>query len=261
MKKVKVILVAIPAALLIFMIFSLLYVQMIVPQVLLGWMDFIERNAHEMRFRWEVIWSVLLYSAILIVGGHFFARWICRNVSGRIWKWSWSLRGFVVFLLMFIVGTSAVAVVEQTSWLAKSPRSMFVRQDCPAHLRHIGQCLLLYAIDHQGKYPDDLAELLVAYPDFDPQMLCCWATQDQPATGSSPQEVAANARHKGHCSYIYFGKGRADPIADDDVLVCEHPGNHGGGMNALFGDGHCEWIREGDAQELFKRLTTTRPSQ
>src|SRR5258706_7904022 len=215
MKKMIAISIAL-VVLLILIILSLDQVQMMLPQMLLGWMDFIQRNIHQMRVRPEVIWSVLLYAGLLIVGGHYFARWFLRHLNGGVWKWSWSLRGFVVFMLMFIAGTSAVAVVRQTEWLIHSDRPMFAYTSCSSHLRQIGQMLLLYKIDH-GKYPDDLAELLLE-PDYDPEGLCCPATHDQPASGKTRQEIAANARKKGHCSYIYFCRGCVE-VGDDDVMV------------------------------------------
>src|SRR2546423_12631942 len=125
MKKVIAISIAL-VILLILMFLSLDQVQMMLPHLLLGWMDFIQRNIHQMRVRREVIWSVLLYAAILVVGGHYFARWLLRHLNGGLWKWSWSLRVFVLFLLMFIAGTSAVAVVRQTEWLGDSgPAEVF----------------------------------------------------------------------------------------------------------------------------------------
>jgi prepilin-type processing-associated H-X9-DG protein len=257
MNRVLLILIALPVALLILFVLSMTPVSGLMPHLLLGWMDFIQRNVHQMRFRWEVIWSVLLYMGILLVGGHFFAKWIYRS-----WKWSWSLRGLVVFLLMFIAGTSAVAVVEQSKWLVNSDQPLFGRNSCSRNLRQIGQALLLYQHDHQGKLPDDLAELLLS--DLDPELLCCELAGDRPASGKTRAEVAANARQKGHCSYVYFGKGRWWPIADNDVLVCDDPESHGGGMYALFGDGHVEWIAEGPAQTLFGQArtstATTRPA-
>jgi len=251
-------LIAIPVALVILWALWISPVQMMLPHLLLGWMDFIQRNIHGMRFRWEVIWSVLLYAAILIVGGHCFARWLLRHLNGGVWKWSWSLRGFVVFLLMFIAGTSAVAVVRQTEWLAHSQRPMFAYTSCSSHLRQIGQMLLLYKVDH-GKYPDDLAELMLE-PGYDPEVLCCPATNDQPATGGTRREIVENVRKKGHCSYIYFCKGRVE-VGDDDVLACESLNNHHEGINALFGDGHCEWIGLPEAEKLLAKLATTRPTR
>jgi len=257
MKKVIAISIAL-VILLILMFLSLDQVQMMLPHLLLGWMDFIQRNIHQMRVRREVIWSVLLYAAILVVGGHYFARWLLRHLNGGLWKWSWSLRGFVLFLLMFIAGTSAVAVVRQTEWLVHADRPMFSFRSCSSHLRQIGQGLLLYRLDH-GKYPDDLAEVLLD-TGLEPEVLCCPATADEPAEGKTREEMVENARKKGHCSYIYFCKGRVE-VGDDDVMVSESLSNHRDGINAVFGDGHCEWIRRQDAEELLAKLATTRPTR
>ena len=226
-------------------------ISLTLPHIFFGWIDFTVRNAHQMRFRWEVLWSVLIYIALLVVGEHFFARWLYRS-----WKWSWTLRGFVVFLLMFIAGTSAVAVVEQSKWLANSERSLYAHNNCPQNLRQIGQWLLLYQNDHQGKYPDDLAELLVADPDFHPELLCCELAGDQPAHGNNRPELAENTRQSGHCSYLYFGKGRSFSMDDRELLACDDPAYHGGGMYALFGDGSVMWLDEGLASKTLHQART-----
>jgi prepilin-type processing-associated H-X9-DG protein len=251
MKKVFVIFIGSVVALLILFVIDHEPVSLALPHLFLGWIDFIQRNVHQMRMRSEVLWSVLIYMTLLLVGGHFFARWIYKS-----WRWSWSVRGLVVFALMFIVGTSSVAVVEQSKWLANSDQPLYGHNNCPRNLRQIGQGLLLYQFDHHGNFPDDLAELLLT-DYFDSELLCCQLAGDRPATGKTRAKIAANAREAGHCSYIYFGKGHASPMADDEILACDDPEYHGGGMYALFGDGRVQWIEEGPAQKLLHQARSS----
>src|SRR2546429_9138733 len=110
MKKVIAISIAL-VILLILMFLSLDQVQMMLPHLLLGWMDFIQRNIHQMRVRREGVLGVLLYGAVLVGGGHYFARWVLRHLNGGLWEWAWGLRGFVLFFMMFIAGISVGAGV------------------------------------------------------------------------------------------------------------------------------------------------------
>jgi prepilin-type processing-associated H-X9-DG protein len=234
-----------------------------------GWVGFIGRISGQMHWRWEVIISVAIYASILVVGGHYFARWLYREMRGLSndpaipgrWKWSWTMRLFALFVLMFAAGTSAVAIVHQTAWIATAPEPMFSRGGersnrvrCSSNLRQIGMGIELYANDHQGKYPDDIQELIVK-ADIHPEVLICPSSIHEKATGATIAEAAENARKDLHYSYIYLGKGLVKPVNPELVIAYERPGNHDSdGMNVLFGDGHCEWFNEPSMRKLLAQI-------
>ena len=112
-------------------------------------------------------------------------------------------------------------------------RAVATRAACASHLKQIGVALILYANDYDDKYPPNL-EILTTKAELLPKILVC------PATMSKD-------------SYIY----RATDLSVSDVpylvLVYDKKGNHEGGRNVLFLDGHVEWASEDRFQEFIKK--------
>jgi prepilin-type processing-associated H-X9-DG protein len=70
-----------------------------------------------------------------------------------------------------------------------------------------------------------------------------------------------DARGGGHregglpSSFVYLGAGMREKLAPEVIVIYESPGIHApDGMNALFGDGHVEYVTAG-AQGLIKQLS------
>jgi prepilin-type processing-associated H-X9-DG protein len=233
----------------------------VVANVLLGWVGFIGRIPRLMQWRWEALWSVLIYATLLIVGGHFFARWLYQHMRGERWRMAWSLRFFFLFMLMFAAGTSAVAIVHQTTWIITQPEPMFGmglsranRVKCSSNLRQIGECIEVHAKEHGGKYPDDLQQLIID-ADLNPEVLVCPSSDQERARGATTQESAANAHKDLHYSYLYLGKGLVQPVEPLLVIAYERqPSHEGHGMNVLFADGHCEWFPKESMQKLLAQI-------
>jgi prepilin-type processing-associated H-X9-DG protein len=59
-----------------------------------------------------------------------------------------------------------------------------------------------------------------------------------------------------HLSYTYLGRGLTPdvPEAPRIVLLYEPPALHGGGMNALFADGHVQFIPAPEAVRMVAQL-------
>jgi prepilin-type processing-associated H-X9-DG protein len=130
---------------------------------------------------------------------------------------------------------------------------------CAANLKQIGNALMLYANGHRGKYPDDLAALLEE--DITTAVFVCPSSNDEPATGATTQAVAANLTTPRHCSYIYLGKGLSQPIDANRIILLEPLENHQrAGMNALFGDGHVDWLKRPEAEALLAKLAISSPA-
>ena len=113
---------------------------------------------------------------------------------------------------------------------------------------------MLYANDHQGRWPVTLDALIVK-ADITPGCFVCPSSSDSPAPGATPQEQAGNLYNGGHLSFVYLGKGLREPVHPDRVVAYEVPGHHeGAGMNVMFGDGHVEWFEEPKAKEILADL-------
>ena len=237
--------------------------MMVFGQLLGGWIGFVGRIPRLMRWRWEMVWSVAIYAALLFVGGHFFARWLYGEMKHQRWRWAWTLRLFVLFILMFAAGTSAVAIVHQTTCIATEPEPMFAysggreranRVKCASNLRYIGECIGQYAREHQGKYPDDLQQLIID-ADLNPEVLICPSSNQEKAPGATTAESAANAHKDLHYSYLYLGKGLVKPVEPLLVIAYERKGNHeDDGMNVLFADGHDEWFGRANMRKLLAQI-------
>lgn len=123
-------------------------------------------------------------------------------------------------------------------------------------MRQIGQALLLYANENEGRYPAALEPLLLTQ-DITPDVFCCPSSYDTPAPGASVEE-RSNALLQGvHLSYIYLGHEKGAQAPADAVILYEPLANHDGdGMNILFGDGHVEFVDAQTAQKLIRDATS-----
>jgi hypothetical protein len=239
-------------------------------ELLIGWVGFIRRVTPQVRVRWDLVGSALFYATVLVAGSHAFLRWLYREMSGpvvaggspasRAWRLRWTLGGFAIIVLMFTAGMAAIGVAHQTAWLVTSREPLFRRTSranrvlCASHLRQIGLACLMYANDHDGRFPDDFKTVLLN-EDITTEVFVCPATSDERAIDTTP-EATANALEKaGHCSYLYFGKGLTDKANAATVLAIEPLQNHhDDGINVLYTDDHVEWLDRPAAGELLLKL-------
>ena len=117
-------------------------------------------------------------------------------------------------------------------WVALSLPSMSIakvsadRVHSALNLRQIGQGMVLYANDHQGKLPPDLATLL-KQPDF-----------KREAFQSPFGEGKAESDYK----YFYV-EGLTNAVPPDILLAYDAAElEKGDGANVLYGDGRVEWL-------------------
>jgi len=103
---------------------------------------------------------------------------------------------------------------------------------CKSNVKQLGLAISMYSNDHDEQCPPKLEDLFDQYITARKIFIC-------------PQDSKPMAIGKGlKCSYRYVGQlsKRTDP----QVLVAyDKRGNHPKGRNALFYDGHVEWIAEG----------------
>ena len=137
--------------------------------------------------------------------------------------------------------------------------TMFPRREdrrCYSNLRQIGQALHLYAAENGGHLPDTLEGILDQ--DVTTAVLVCPSSDDTPATpGPTTKATIANASSGGHVSYLYFGKGFTDSASAEVLIACDRLTNHPKeGINALFGDGHCEFFPMAVAQKMLAEVTS-----
>jgi len=128
------------------------------------------------------------------------------------------------------------------------------RVKCASNMRQIGQALLLYANENRGDYPPDLETLLLTQ-DIGADVFCCPSSNDEIAPGATVEDQATNLSAGGHLSYVYLGSEDGSSTSAEQIVLYEPITNHGGdGGNALFGDGHVEFLNK---QMLQKTLADT----
>ncbi|HYE20390.1 MAG TPA: DUF3352 domain-containing protein [Tepidisphaeraceae bacterium] len=153
-----------------------------------------------------------------------------------------------------VVGTQALAASILLPSLNKA-RESANRVKCASNLRQIGMGIILYANDNKGKYPPNLGTLVTSV-ELSPQVFMC-PTHDHGAPAIAPGG-AGGAKQLAewvdeNSAYVYLGAGLNNTTPADVIVVHEKPGNHAGGMNCLFGDGHVEWLMMPQAMEQIEK--------
>ena len=166
------------------------------------------------------------------------------NPRHRTRPLTWVIASVVAALLLFsIFGPSGTR---------SRPVANLVK--CGSNLRQIGQAIMLYANEHQGRYPDKLGDLMDQ--DITTAVFICPASNDTDAVpGPTPQASSANVHAGGHLSYIYLGKGLTGTQPATIVIAYEPLTNHNNTeINVLFGDGHIEFVHVPAATTLIAEL-------
>lgn len=118
------------------------------------------------------------------------------------------------------------------------------------NLRQIGLGLQMYANEHKGRYPDDLA----AAQEF----IGTAETYANPRSPSAPvppglEGEALKAWINESSDYAYLGKGKSVRERGDVVLAHEKPDGLTDGLNILFNDGHVEFQAMPQAMQTIKQ--------
>ena len=133
------------------------------------------------------------------------------------------------------------------------------RVKCASNLRQIGQAILLYSNEHQGKYPPDLATLIKT-EDITAQSFVCPDTGKSPPPNMQPDQAAAWVNE--NSDYTYKGANMTMQQMDPQAVVCyERDADHGGdGMKILFGDGHVEFMTLPLAHQMIQKPGANPPA-
>ena len=164
-------------------------------------------------------------------------------------------RGLPVFLWIVVaVIATALSVSMLLPSLSGRSRPLSNRVKCASNLKQIGNAMLLYSLDHGGRYPDGIEGLLEE--DITTPVFICPQTNDSPAkAGPTTKATAANVESGGHLSYVYIGKGMMNSAPADVVVAYEPLANHQNtGMNVLYGDLHVEYLPVKDATWMLSEL-------
>jgi prepilin-type processing-associated H-X9-DG protein len=219
--------------------------------VIFGWIGYLAYVLPRIRLNYGTLWSTVVLVVLLGLGSHNLCGWIYRAMADgvgeagpRRWRARWTLGLLAAVLVSFAAGTSAVAVVHQVTYLSRSGQAIWGGGEpmqairCASQVRQVLGALTRYAEAHDGRFPENLADL-VGTDDFDPRTLVC-----PTFVSLRPKDDGATGTDQLATSFIYIGAGLRQPVGERAILILEPPGHHGrDGSNVGYGDGHVEWLR------------------
>ena len=136
---------------------------------------------------------------------------------------------------------------------------------CSSNLKQIGQAAYLYANDHGGQFPPDLATLLQTQ-DIGAEVFTCPSSDVYKATGATTQQVVASILAGDHLSYAWTGAGLMNDAPADVILAFDlerHLRKDGAtttGVNVLLADGTVEFVDEATGKAIWAQFVAgTRP--
>jgi prepilin-type processing-associated H-X9-DG protein len=167
-------------------------------------------------------------------------------------------RRFSMLELCVVLGITAAMVSVSIVILQRAER-LSPRVQCLMNLHQVGLAIGLYTQQHQGSFPDTFATLVQTTRGMSPAVLICPDSTDTAATGATTQALQASLQQPSHSSYIYLGKGMTTKSALLHVVIAyeAHSNHGGGGINALFGDGHVESLDAVKTANLLAKVAAT----
>src|SRR5579871_836670 len=98
------------------------------------------------------------------------------------------------------------------------------RVRCASNLKQIGLAAIMWANDHNEKFPDDL-DTIANDEDLAPSVFVCPSSNATVPQGPTTQAMIADMHQPGHLSYVYIGKGLTTKADADVVILYELPDN------------------------------------
>jgi prepilin-type processing-associated H-X9-DG protein len=163
-------------------------------------------------------------------------------------------KGRVTSITALVFSGVAIVYIVLTipAALARS-NEMANRITCAAHLKQIGMCMQIYSNENKGQYPPG-PEALLLTQDITDEVFICPSSNDKISSDMTLEKRVAKLADGGHDSYVYLGKGKNGTAGGKVVLAYEVMSHHIVGFNALFGDGHVEFIGPPIAQKVQAEL-------
>jgi prepilin-type processing-associated H-X9-DG protein len=155
--------------------------------------------------------------------------------------------------------TSGLLGIKAMLPALRNAREAAKRAKCASDERQMGEACLLYANDHAGKYPANVADLLDQA--LDPHIFLCPASNTTLPANYATMARADLARWlTDHGDYVYCGAGLTTGADPAQIVVYEKPEDHKTGMNILFADSHVEFKQMADAVQLIRSQHKTVPA-
>lgn len=92
-----------------------------------GWILFLRDHVARLELNPLRVMEATGCIAVLGVGGHYFARWLHRQMApaaAHPWRAGWTVAGVSAVLLLFVAGVATIGISHQTAWLFTDPRPL-----------------------------------------------------------------------------------------------------------------------------------------
>lgn len=161
----------------------------------------------------------------------------------------WVAGAIFILFLLFILFMPSTGRARETAQRVK----------CASNLRQIGQAAFLYANDHSGQLPPDLATILETQ-DIASYVFTCPSSRIEEAKGATTQQVVASFRAGKHNSYAWLGRGLTANQPTDVVLAFDlekhvpRDAEKTTGINVLHGDFSVSFESEATAKAIYAQF-------
>ncbi len=192
------------------------------------------------------------------------------TVSGAV-TWvddkGWHFRGVTPFPGATTIASETAGLMDvQSSALMASillpsvtrAREQANRVKSASNLRQIGQGIMMYANEHKGRFPDDLAgamgdNLLTVHVFVNPR-----------TKTAVPRGLEGDALKKWvneSSDYVFLGKGKDYRVGAEVPIAHEKPQGLADGLNILYGDGHVEFLMMPQATQVLEKARQGGPDR
>ncbi|MFH2138909.1 MAG: type II secretion system protein [Candidatus Omnitrophota bacterium] len=142
-----------------------------------------------------------------------------------------SKKGFTLVELLVVMAVIAILAGFLVPALGRA-REQGRRTSCMNNLKQIGLAISMYRLDNNEAFPADLNALYAAdgskYIDNLEVFVC-------PSSGNGAPAVP------GAGDYTYTAPASSNPLSTLAIAE-DNAGNHTGGTNKLYSDGHVAWV-------------------
>lgn len=217
-----------------------------------GWVSFLRRNFGEIRFAPDRIATALILGSCAVAGLHLLARawWHRMRPSSGPWRWGWSAAIALSLLAFSLAAISVAGTAHQVAWLKSEEKfemSYPSLKRSLVYLRRTALDMNGFAEEHEGRFPDNIAELVAWVHDseFEPWMAEHYFLYQQ-SSSSTPEP------------WLYFGTERSK--GDEPFLLLASPRPNKGKRLAAMSDGVAQAIAEDEFQSLLTKQNLPSPA-
>jgi hypothetical protein len=220
--------------------------------LLFGWIFYFGKVLPHMAFNVGFAIDAVVALALALFGLHRVLCWWHGQVGKKEtpWRFGWTAKITAMVLLLFGTAIAAVGIVHEVAWFFREKKLIEMRgmgrmtQELSS-LKMIGAGVRLYSIDHGGRFPQELNELVPDYLDEHRSLFT------RARDGEAPQPM------------LYFPGYTATDNPKVVILASPRPfeSSSGGKRVVVHLDISGTFIKESEFQELMQKQQATKAAR